>query len=253
MGKLKRMGAELLKIRRTWILWLHVLMPLVGIGLFLFYYHISAWSDWGKISAYVQALAVVCPTLIGFVCALSAEQEVQAGHFQNFLGTGRHREGNLAVKLVVLMLLGLLAMVLAVGGFGIGYRLTVSDMRAPVGMYAVVLMLLWILQIFEYCFHIFLGIRFSKGVSVGAGIVESLIAALMLTGLGEGIWQWVPCAWAVRFTGYYIENTANGGTTTALMGAQMKLGGVTALGITLVAVVLLFLWFHGYEGKRLED
>lgn len=249
MGKLKRIQAEFLIIRRTWVLWLHIVMPVAGIVVFLLYYRMSSWNDWGKISGYTQALAVVCPTLVGFVCAFSAEQELLAGHFQNFLGIGRYREVNLAVKLGVLMLLSLAAMLLAVCGFGVGYHLFVSRTQIPFGFYVKTALILWIVQIFEYCFHFFLGVRFSKGISIGAGIVESLLAALLMTGLGDGIWQWVPCAWAVRFTGYFMENVQAAGANAGAMWSEV----LSVLLITLVSVVLTFIWFHFYEGKRLED
>lgn len=262
MGKLKKrknrvspfriLCAEALKMRRTWILWLHIVMPLIGIAVFLWYYRFSAWSEWGKISGYIEVVSIVCPVLVGFVSALAAEQEKQAGHFQNFFGTGRHRETNLAVKLFALMLWNLAALILAIGGFGAGFS-RMAEVQVPVGFYIVLIMVIWICQLFGYCLHLFLGIRFSRGISIGAGIVEGMVSALMMTGLGDGIWQFIPCAWAGRFTGYYIQLTANAGRNEEVLKAQAETGGVLTAVITLLGIGLLFLWFRTYEGNRMED
>lgn len=252
-GNIKMLRAEFLKMQRTWILWLHIAAPLAGILIFLLYYRISGWNDWGKISGYIQVVAIVCPTLVGFVCALSAEQEKQAGHFQNILGVGRYQEKNLAVKLASLMLWNLAAVLLAVGGFGAGYYLAVSKMQVPVAFYFVLTGILWVCQLFSYCFHLFLGLKFTKGITIGAGIVESLLAALMLTGMGEGLWQYIPSAWAVRLTGYYIQNAAEVMVNSELVSAQIKLGCVMLAAFTFTAVLLVFVWFHFYEGNQIED
>ena len=45
---------------------------------------------------------------------------------------------------------------------------------------------------------------FGKGASIGIGIIGSLISALMLTGLGDGIWQVIPWAYSMRLSSYFI-------------------------------------------------
>lgn len=261
MGKLKQKNrgfrmlcAELVKLRRTWILWLHIIMPLTGIVIFLLYYRISGWSSWGKISGYVEVVSVVCPTLVGFICGLAADQEKQAGHFQNLLGTGQRRTANLSAKLCTLLLWNLAAVLVTIVGFGAGYYLFIERTAVPEMFYITVTGLIWISQIFTYCLHLFLGLRFSKGISIGAGIVESLLAAILMTGLGDGIWQWIPCAWVGRFTGLYVQRAAGMDSAAwALAESQMKTGGIMMAGITIAGILLTYLWFHYYEGKRMED
>ena len=36
--------------------------------------------------------------------------------------------------------------------------------------------------------HLFVSFQFGKGASIGLGIVEALLVALLLTGLGDRIW-----------------------------------------------------------------
>ncbi len=64
-----------------------------------------------------------------------------------------------------------------------------------------------------YLIHLFVGMSFGKGASMGLGIAGSLIAALMITGLGDATWKYIPWAWGVRAMDYtlpyYELNAAN--------------------------------------------
>lgn len=253
MGKLGgSLTAEFMKMRRTWLLWIHLVMPLAGIVVFLLYYRISAWSDWGKISGYMEVLSAVSPTLAGIICALAADQEKQAGHLQNLLGGTESRTLNVGAKLGMLLLWNLAAMLLAVTGFGAGFWLWVSKLSLPGSFYFVLTALLWLPQILSYCFHFFLGLRFSKGVTIGVGIVESLLASLLMTGLGEGIWQYFPCAWAGRLTRYYVLYI-NENINSFLLTEPVKVGIILMGVFTLAGTVLMFSWVHVYEGSQAED
>ncbi len=253
MGKLGRaMASEFLKMRRTWILWIHLVMPVTGITIFLLYYHYTGWNDWGKISGYLEVLAVVCPTLVGIICALAADQEKEAGHLQNLFGVTKSRCFIMAEKLAVLLICNLAALFLATAGFGIGFGGGESNLKLPANFYLIMAMLLWLPQFFAYCFHLYLGLRFSKGITIGAGIVGSLLAALFLTGMGDGIWIFFPCAWAGRFTMYYISYI-RGNINISFLTDQAKVGIILVGLLTLAGGVLFFVWVHVYEGSRIED
>ena len=55
-----------------------------------------------------------------------------------------------------------------------------------------------------YLIHLFVGMSFGKGASMGLGIAGSLIAALMITGLGDATWKYIPWAWGVRAMDYTV-------------------------------------------------
>ena len=81
-----------------------------------------------------------------------------------------------------------------------------------------------------YAFHLFLSLCFGKAASMAAGIVEAVLAALMLTGLGDGCWPVVPCAWSGRWSSYLLLYEA---------------------GVLITAGI--FIWFHYYEGRQCEE
>ncbi|CUX27537.1 lantibiotic immunity ABC transporter MutG family permease subunit [Clostridium sp. C105KSO13] len=253
MGKLGRaMASEFLKMRRTWILWIHVVMPVTGIFIFLLYYRYAGGTNWGKISGYMEVLALVCPTLVGIICALAADQEKEAGHLQNLFGVTKSRCFIMAEKLALLLICNLAALFLAAEGFGIGFGGGQSNLEIPGNFYVIMTVFLWLPQFFAYCFHLYLGLRFSKGITIGAGIVESLLAALFLTGMGDEIWVFFPCAWAERFIMYYTLYI-RGKINISFLTGQVKVGIILAGLLTLAGGVLFFAWIHVYEGSGVED
>ena len=100
--------AEFVKMKRTTLFWMHILVPIVGTGIVLWYYkglgalHMNVKS----IGEFLEILSLAFPTLSGIVCALGTEMEVDAGNMQVLLGgvAGKCRAGG--VKLVALLLLG---------------------------------------------------------------------------------------------------------------------------------------------------
>lgn len=45
-----------------------------------------------------------------------------------------------------------------------------------------------------YLLHLVIAFLFDSGATIGLGIFEVLVSALLLTGLGDNIWQFVPAA-----------------------------------------------------------
>lgn len=114
--------ADLLKTRRTPFLLLHLLAPLIAVSVFLAYYSYSPWSADDKVLAYLQVLGCALPTLIALVCSMAAEQEALAGRFQGMLALPARRTKVYASKLLLLLLYGLGAILLAAVLFGAGFR-----------------------------------------------------------------------------------------------------------------------------------
>lgn len=242
--------AELRKLHHTLIPVLHILLPLLGITIFLGYYSCTAGEDVGKISGYIQVLTIILPLIVSAVCALSVEQE-EKGHFQTMLGVAVCKLHSLLAKWLVLSGIGLGAINLAVAGFALGYRMFEKTMIFAWKGYLLLALILWICSWNLYLLHLFLNLIFSKSLSVCVGTAETLIASLFLTGLGEGIWRYFPCSWGGRWSGYlllYLE-----GKISDVAIASMPAHAGICVGITVVAWGLIFLWFYYYEGRQCND
>lgn len=194
--------AEFVKMKRTTLFWMHILVPIVGTGIVLWYYKGLGALDMNvkSIGEFLEILSLAFPTLSGIVCALGTEMEVDAGNMQVLLGgvAGKCRAGG--VKLVALLLLGAMGTLLALGSYLVGiYLYSGESFSGELLLFTVesVFILLGT-QIATYVIHFFVGLKWHKGVVIGAGIVESMLSALFLTGMGEGIWMYCPFAWGTQ-------------------------------------------------------
>ena len=233
------------KFRHTSMLWIHVLIPLVTVVLFLVYYSVAPWKQDSKISGYFEFIGISFPLIISLVCSKAIEQEGQAGSFQTMLCGIKSRTISYSSKLIVMLLLGILSIALAIGIFAVGFK------TAPTLMYLKAAGLLIAGSVFLYILHLFVSLQFGRGASIGLGIVESLISALALTGLGDGKWYYLPCTWSARLCDYLVYNWLNPSKPFGY--AEMQKGLVIAIPATIIAFVLSLLWFRNWEGRKTFD
>lgn len=196
--------ADFMKTKRLSILIAHIAIPIGIAAAFLAYYAYVPWDGYTKVAAYYQVLGAGFPTLIGLFCAMLAEQELSAGSFQNMLSVSK-RPIAFFSKLFVLILLGACAVLLASALFGAGYFFFLGQRYIHYSFYIGAAFIMTGSNVFLYVLHLFLALRFNKGVTIGLGIVESLLSALLLTGLGDGIWVFIPVAWASRFVTIFLQ------------------------------------------------
>ncbi len=242
--------ADLLKTRRTPFLLLHLLAPLIASGIFLAYYSYSPWSTTDKVQAYLQTLGCAFPTLIALVCSMTAEQEALAGHFQGLLALPAQRIKVYLSKLLMLLIYSLGAVLLAVIPFGLGFREVLGESSLGLDFYWKSAAILFGSNVFLYLLFSCVSLRFGRGPSIGIGIVGSLVAALLLTGLGEGLWPYVPFAWGVRLVSVWTVHAS--GTQLTLAVSQADSGIIVCILATAVAAVLYGLWFQRWEGRSAD-
>ena len=60
---------EIIKMKHTFLFPLHVILPIIGSGLFLPYYQLSSWDELGQISGYMEVIGIALPFAISIVCA----------------------------------------------------------------------------------------------------------------------------------------------------------------------------------------
>lgn len=250
---MKGLHAECLKMKRTVVFWIHLAFPLAGVLLFSIYYSwTQIWDALNKTSAYLQAVGAVYPFIAGVVCAGSIQLEENVG-MQFLSGTGRKKEAGLLLKLGTLLLMSFLSAAVAVMGFGAVFGTVLGQDVLGMLFYFKETAAVFLCAVVLYFFHLFLSLQFSRTASIGVGIVETLISALFLTGLGDGIWYYVPCAWAARFAENLVRHAAGASMNGEIQSAvrqEIEKGTVSMAVITAAAFLLFLLWFHYYEGKR---
>jgi ABC-2 type transport system permease protein len=246
----KLLKADIIKLKSTQMIWIHIYIPILGLFIFLSYYSYAPWSAYSKVSAYLQVLCMAFPILIGIITSMVANQEYMAGNYKNLLASSEIKYLSFISKLIIFLLLGGFSTILAVIGFYVGFSFIEND-TLPFSMYLAVVGLLIGSNIFLYVLHFFLSLRFSKGVSIGVGIVESLISALFLTGMGDGRWPFFPSSWSIRFIGYLVMKYQN--ISGAFTESDLYLGIIISIVGTILSLIIMLLWFTNWEGKKAEE
>lgn len=245
---LRCIRSDFLKIKATPIAAAHLGIPALMAGVFLLYYKVSPWDSFSKVQAFFQVMGMGYPFLIGVFCAIIAEQELTAGRYQAMLAvTGRRTA--FCSKLLLLVLLGAFSVVLTSVLFGTGYFFGMGQRVVEYGFYWIAAAVMAGGSVFLYILHLFLALRFNKGVTIGLGVVESLLSAVLMTGLGEGVWIFVPAVWANRLTGYamFAYSTVEG-PTVSLDGAV-----VVCTIVTIVSFLGYLVWACRWDGVCGEE
>lgn len=249
------MKSDFLKMKHTSFYLIHICVPFIGILMFLKYYSFSSWSTINKINGYLESISIIFPVLIGVVCSMVIEQEVMAGKFKEMLSIEYGKGKSLLSKILVLLFLSLCSLILAIGGFFLGFQYVLKQNVLPLGFYINVTFIIFGAQIFLYLFHLWLTIKFGSGASIGMGIFETLFSALLITGLGDGIWQWIPCGWSVKFcNNFFIKEPGSVDVFNKMASINTMISN-NAVGVrncvifTIVFAILFAVWFDFFEGR----
>ena len=234
---------EWLKSRHTPLLLVHILFPVIGAGIFAGYFHISGWDNITNVTTFLEVLAIIFPFVIGIVVGMIVELEDGAGHFQLILGTFHSRIAVYIGKLLYLIVLAVFATILCVFLFDVLYPVM------PFSFYIKPLIILILAGIPIYLISIFVGFSLGKSVAMGLGIVGSLLSALLVTGLGDFIWKFLPWGWGVRFMDYCVLQCVNERQFYSTF-HEFQLGFIFMLIFTVVLFIISLMWFQRWEGGK---
>lgn len=254
MGETWRfLKAEYRKMKGTYIPFIYVGVPILGCVLFLLYYSFSTWSTESEIMAYGEAMGAALPFLISLLSALSVELE-ERNHFQTFLGIAEKKKSALLGKYFALLFFTFVSFFLAVGIFGTGFTFLLGKEGMTPGLCMKLIFALWLPSVALYAIHLFLNLTFQKSVSIAVGAGESLISALFLTGLGEGLWMFIPASWSSRWA-MYVTGIELNDNYKEMINRTLNLKGNAGicLLITGLLCVIILLWFRFYEGRQCND
>jgi len=245
----KQITSDAIRLNKTSFFILHLAIPVLGILCFAAYQSMTIYAPDKFAINYYQVLTLIYPLLAAWLCSIITEQEVEAGGGFFLLSTPS-RAKSLLSKLIYLVLFGLAACLFVTMGYSGVIVFIRPEFSLPLSTTLRMALLVWGCAFFEYLFHTWLGLRFGRNVSFAVAAVEILFAALMLTGLGETIWFFVPSAWGVRLVSLLSRYLKGGDTATV---SAMQLGALMAVILTLLMLVFLFLWFRRWEGREKEE
>ena len=240
--------ADFIKTKRLSLRMAHILVPIGAAVLFIAYYTYSPWSEYVKINVFYQVLGMALPVLIGVFCSILSEQEHSAGAFQSMLMVQKKFVPFLS-KLIVLLLFELGALLLASTLFGVGFRFALNNYLVPIRFYFLLSFILMVSSIILYILHLFLAFHFNKGVSIGLGIVESLVSALFLTDMGKYAWKYVPASWPARMSTTFLSVYTGDAAAGVTLHTMIPVCAVS----TVIAIGLYIFWASRWEGTKTLD
>lgn len=247
---IRAIKSDIYKAVHSQVLLIHFIVPLFGMAAFLAYYTISPWGESQKVSVYLQVLAMAFPMLIGIVTVMVSEQEFQAASCQMLLSTPCKRYIPHLAKLITILIFGFLSSVIAVFGFGTLFRL-VGNVVFPLSLYIKLAMLLFFGNITLYILQYIVSFAFGKGIGLGLGIVGSLLSALLLTGLGDRIWTFLPWSIAIRFCSMFVESKV---TNVSFINLPGIIQGMMFIGLSsIILLLILVLWSTKWDGRRNKE
>lgn len=228
---------------------IHLCFSVCGAGCAITYVLFSGSSELNKLAAFFQILAIAFPFAIGIVCQTAAEQEAKAGNFQNIL-TLPNRVKSMISKLSILLFFGLVSVILCAALFGVFFSLTGSVLPLSVEIIVWIPTILWGSNIMIYVLQYLFALRFGGNFCIAVGVVGSLLAALLQTGLGTGIWFVIPYGLGVRFSEFELRRMFG---LAVDMSVEIKTGVMFCIITTSVIIGVMFFWFSRYDGNHTSD
>ena len=230
------------KTKRTYLPYIHFFLPITFATIGILYQMFSLLDEEMILSAYLTLIGTAFPLITGVVSSKVCEIEEEAGHFQALLSHGISRK---------ISYFGILCSLLIAGSFSVSlitipFFLSISIKDMAFYLWAILLLMAG--AVFLYIFHLFLSFSFGSGVSIGIGVFETLLALLGLTGLGDGIWYYLPALWSGRlmsllvFTKYHPDFSIFSLEITK----WLPFFGV----YTVIGLVLSLIWFERWEGRK---
>lgn len=240
--------SEIYKIKGTWLPWIHIVLP---IAYSLLFYVASKntglknFEECDIIQTYFVLLGAVIPIILSFITSKVVDMEMSAGKFQVLLSTTKSRSKAYIGKILVLELGFVISLALAIIIFAIltGYQ-NILD-------WLIEFFLIVISSLSLYMIHLWVSIVLSSGSSIGLGFLETMIALLSMTVIGDNIWYFIPCTWGSRLPAMYI--TMSKVSHWSYFYKELRLWSFAALLIILILFAFSIVWINKWDGKSISE
>lgn len=240
--------SEIYKIKGTWLPWIHIVLPIAYSLLFYVASKTTGLKNFEErdiIQTYFVLLGAVMPIILSLISSKVVDMEMSAGKFQVLLSTTKSRSKAYIGKLLVLELGFVISLTLAIIIFAVltGYQNTLD--------WLIEFFLILISSLSLYMIHLWVSIKLSSGGSIGLGFLETMIALLSMTAIGDNIWYFIPCTWGSRLPALYI--IIGKALDPSYFYKELRLWGLIASFIILILFISSIVWFNKWDGKSVSE
>lgn len=240
---LREFSSNFIKLKRTPILLLHLLTPIVITFLFLYYYIIAGYHIITDVRVFFIILQMCYPIFIGISVSAFTQLERNINSIQNTLGLVESRISMYMGKLLFMIFLSAINLILYELCFYIGANLFLDMNIFSLNLYIGIFLIFLFSNLFIYSLHLAVAFRFGSTVSVLLGIAGTILAGYFQTAIGDKIWPIIPWECGIRF----LENYFNFSNSPIISGiASMII-------LTSIILILSILWFNRWEGKITQE
>ena len=241
----REFASDFIKIRRTPMLLLHALSPMIITALFLAYCGMPGQRMISDVRTFFILLQIGYPLFAGIAAAVFLQPERNAGGLQNMLGVTASRKAVYLGKLLFLLFFSGINVLLYEISFCVGGFVCFGEAGMDFKDFAAVFVIFLGSNLFLYVLHMGIVLRFGEGISVFAGICGTVFAGIFENPIGDSVWPFVPWEWGIRFLkhdfGFSEETVFRGGACA---------GAVTAA-LLIVSLVRFDRW-EGEHGAETE-
>lgn len=239
--------ANIFKMLHSKLLYLHLIIPVVGVTVFTAYYSYSPWKEEAKVLIYLQAVAMAFPLMISIATTMMYEQEQKAGNFQNILSVPYAKVIAHWGNLLTLCLFGLLASILTILGFGGLFRIMGFD-KFSILIYFKLVLVMFLSNVTLYVLQYIICFTWGNGISLSFGILGTLLSPLLYLGLGDFIWSYIPCGYAIRISTYYFNQYVDLNLFHVILPDLKR--GIMTIGIITIIILIYFVgWSNRWQGE----
>lgn len=245
---IKIIKSEIYKIKGTWLPWIHIVLPIAYSLLFYLASKTTGLKNFEEsdiVQTYFVLLGAVIPIILSFISSKVVDMEIGAGKFQVLLSTTKSRTKAYLGKLLVLEL-----------GFVVSISLSVVIFALLTGYQHI---LDWFIEFFLilisslslYMIHLWVSIELSSGATIGLGFLETMIALLSMTAIGDSIWYFIPCTWSSRLPAMYI--TMSKVSDPSYFYKELRIWSFVSMFIILILFISSIIWFNKWDGKSVSE
>ncbi|AFA50133.1 lantibiotic immunity ABC transporter MutG family permease subunit [Acetobacterium woodii] len=242
MTILREFFSNFTKIKRTPVILLHLLPPIVITTLFFVYYASGGYHLISDVRLFFVILQIGYPIFVSIVVPILINLDRHNG-IQNALGLVPSRSSVYLGKWLFLMFLSAINMILYEVCFYVGVNFFPGINMPPFGASLVIFGVFLFSNLFLYLLHILIAFRFGSSLSVLTGISGTILAGYFENAIGDKIWPFIPWEWGVRF----LENYFNFSNVPVFPGI------IALMIMTSFILIVSLLWFSHWEGNVIQE
>lgn len=263
----RALASEALRLYRSPLVLLHAVCA-VGVGSASgAYFAYAPWDPSMGLDAFVQLLGAMMPLMVGLVCGIDADAEIEATGLSNLL-SAPSRQRALAARISSLWLMGATALGLAVSLFAAILAFGGKAVLEPAA-YAASVAGLGLGSVPMYLISYAIALRWGRNVAISAGAIGLVLAFFSIGGLAHGLmtgqlttaqansFALLPTSWAVVLGSLPVEISIAAGSAdpSAAFRIADRLVEAVCLCTTASALlsIILSLWISRFEPAQHES